>query len=146
MRCASTSRIQVELPFPSDRRPLAAVLAANVVSITGNALTHMGVPWFVPILATVMYETVPEELRSRVLSATTASVLTITPLGGLAAGFLADSAGLFTTMLVVGGLYLLATLSPVVFPAWRQMDGPARLSDSPRKRLRLPPRWSARRT
>jgi MFS family permease len=78
-----------------------------------------------PILATVMYETVPEELRSRVLSATTASVLTITPLGGLAAGFLVDSAGLFTTMLAVGGAYLLATLSPVIFPAWRQMDGPS---------------------
>jgi MFS family permease len=77
-----------------------------------------------PILATVMYETVPERLRSRVLSATTASVLTITPLGGLAAGFLVDSAGLSTTMLAVGGVYLLATLSPLVFPAWRQMDGP----------------------
>jgi MFS family permease len=77
-----------------------------------------------PILATVMYETVPEGLRSRVLSATTASVLTITPLGGLAAGFLVDSAGLSTTMLAVGGVYLLATLSPLVFPAWRQMDGP----------------------
>lgn len=76
-----------------------------------------------PILATVMYETVPEELRSRVLSATTASVLTITPLGGLAAGFLVDSAGLFTTMLVIGGGYLLATLSPLIFPAWREMDG-----------------------
>jgi MFS family permease len=77
-----------------------------------------------PILATVMYETVPEELRSRVLSATTASVLTITPLGGLAAGFLVDSAGLTTAMLRVGGVYLLATLSPI-FPVWRQMDAPA---------------------
>jgi hypothetical protein len=75
-----------------------------------------------PIVATVIYETVPDGLRSRVLSATTASVLTITPLGALAAGFLVDSAGLFTTMLAAGGIYLLATLSPVVFPAWRQMD------------------------
>lgn len=31
----------------ADRRPLAALLAANVISITGNALTLMGVPWFV---------------------------------------------------------------------------------------------------
>ncbi|MCH0540511.1 MFS transporter [Streptomyces sp. MUM 203J] len=30
-----------------DRRPLAAVLAANTVSITGNSLTLIGVPWFV---------------------------------------------------------------------------------------------------
>ncbi len=76
-----------------------------------------------PIMATVMYEAVPEELRSRVLSVTTASVLMITPLGGLAAGFFVDSVGLFSTMLAVGSVYLLATLSPVIFPAWRQMDG-----------------------
>ncbi|WP_405521498.1 MFS transporter [Streptomyces canus] len=30
-----------------DRRPLAMVLAANLVSIAGNCLTYMGVPWFV---------------------------------------------------------------------------------------------------
>ncbi|WP_432012135.1 MFS transporter [Streptomyces cucumeris] len=76
-----------------------------------------------PILVSVMYENVPEELRSRVLSATTASVLTITPLGGLAVGFLVDSVGLFTAMLAVGGAYFLATLSPVIFPVWKQLDG-----------------------
>ncbi len=75
-----------------------------------------------PIMATVTYETVPEELRSRVLSATTASVQLVTPLGGLAAGFLVDSVGLPATLLTVGGVYLLATLCPVIFPAWRQMD------------------------
>ncbi|MGI5198396.1 MFS transporter [Streptomyces sp. CA-288835] len=75
-----------------------------------------------PIMATVMYETVPEELRSRVLSATTASFQLVTPLGGLAAGFLVDSAGLSSSLLAVGGVYLLATLCPVIFPAWRQMD------------------------
>jgi MFS family permease len=75
-----------------------------------------------PIMATVMYETVPEELRSRVLSATTASFQLVTPLGGLAAGFLVDSAGLSLSLLAVGGVYLLATLCPVIFPAWRQMD------------------------
>ncbi|MEV4088211.1 MFS transporter, partial [Nonomuraea fuscirosea] len=31
----------------ADRRPLATVLAANLISITGNCLTYMGVPWFV---------------------------------------------------------------------------------------------------
>lgn len=30
-----------------DRRPLATVLAANLVSIAGNCLTYTGVPWFV---------------------------------------------------------------------------------------------------
>jgi hypothetical protein len=67
-------------------------------------------------------ETVPEELRSRVLSATAAAVQLVTPLGGLAAGFLVDSAGLPSALLTVGGVYLLATLGPVIFPAWRRMD------------------------
>nr|WP_307795143.1 MFS transporter [Actinacidiphila acididurans] len=88
-----------------------------------------------PIMATVMYETVPGQLHSRVLSATTASFLTVTPLGGLAAGFLVGSAGLFATTLAIGGAYLFATLSPVIFPAWKQMDAPgpthARLSSVP---------------
>lgn len=76
-----------------------------------------------PIMATVTYETVPEELRSRVLSATTASVQLVTPLGGLAAGLLADSVGLPAALLAVGAVYLLATVCPVIFPAWRGMDG-----------------------
>jgi hypothetical protein len=32
----------------AQRRPLAIVLAANVVSVTGSSLTLIGVPWFVP--------------------------------------------------------------------------------------------------
>ncbi|WP_327288332.1 MFS transporter [Streptomyces sp. NBC_01198] len=90
-----------------------------------------------PILATVVYETVPDELRSRVLSVTTASVLVVTPLGGLAAGFFVDSAGLFSTMLVAGCVYLLATLSPAVFPSWRQMDGPGPSEGGSKSRVPL---------
>ncbi|WP_285567875.1 MFS transporter [Streptomyces sp. NBC_01463] len=75
-----------------------------------------------PIMATVTYEAVPEELRSRVLSTTTAATQLVTPLGGLAAGFLADSAGLQSALVTFGGVYLLATLSPVIFPVWKRMD------------------------
>jgi MFS family permease len=75
-----------------------------------------------PVMATVTYETVPEELRSRVLSAVTAAVQLVTPLGGLAAGLLVDASGLPNALLAFGGVYLLATLCPVIFPAWKQMD------------------------
>ncbi|WP_433462018.1 MFS transporter [Spirillospora sp. CA-128828] len=75
-----------------------------------------------PIMATVTYETVPEELRSRVLSATTASFQLVTPLGALTAGFLVNSVGLSFALLATGGVYLLATLCPAIFPAWRRMD------------------------
>ncbi|MFE9644262.1 MFS transporter [Streptomyces sp. NPDC006365] len=98
--------------FTDTFTPLAVIMA-----IEGLACGVLN-----PIMATVTYETVPEELRSRVLSATTASVQLVTPLGGLAAGFLVDSVGLSSPLLTVGGVYLLATLCPVIFPAWRQMD------------------------
>lgn len=45
------------------------------------------------------------------------------PVGGLAAGLLVESAGVRGALLAMGGVYLLATLSPLVFPAWRTMDG-----------------------
>ncbi|MFE2639919.1 MFS transporter [Streptomyces scopuliridis] len=75
-----------------------------------------------PILTTVMYERVPDALRSRVSSVTTAGVELTMPLGGLVAGLLVERAGLSNTLLAVGGVYLLATLSPLVFPAWRSME------------------------
>lgn len=106
--------------FTDTFTPLAVVMA-----VEGLACGVLN-----PIMATVTYETVPEELRSRVLSATTAAVQLATLLGGLAAGLLADSVGLPSTLLTVGTAYLFATLCPVVFPAWRQMD----TTGSPRDR------------
>ncbi|MEU2231882.1 MFS transporter [Streptomyces vietnamensis] len=88
------------------------------------ALGGLGAGVLNPILGAVFYETVPEELRSRVGSASTAGVLLTTPLGGVAAGFLVERMGITATLLTVGGLYFLATLSPLVFPSWRAMDAP----------------------
>ena len=92
-----------------------------------------------PILAIVLYEHVPDALRSRVLSATTASTLMITPLGGLAAGLLVDSTDPTTAMLTVGGIYLLATLCPVILPSWRRLDADA---DQQREQQDPPPAGS----
>ncbi|MET8012268.1 MFS transporter [Streptomyces sp. NPDC005271] len=75
-----------------------------------------------PILTTVTYEAVPDELRSRVTGAITAGVWAVMPLGGLVAGGLVEGAGMTAAFLVMGGAYFLATLSPLVFPAWRGMD------------------------
>ncbi|MET7622140.1 MFS transporter [Streptomyces sp. NPDC005408] len=78
-----------------------------------------------PILTTVIYERIPDELRSRVTGVTTAGVLLTTPLGGLAAGYLVEQTGLAAALLTIGGVYFLATLAPAVFPSWREMDAPA---------------------
>jgi MFS family permease len=75
-----------------------------------------------PIRATVVYETVPEHLRSRVISTMTSTGLMAAPFGGLVAGFFVGTAGLFTTLLAAGGVYLAVTLWPVVSASWREMD------------------------
>jgi MFS family permease len=77
-----------------------------------------------PILATAIYQSVPHELRSRMLSATTASALLIAPLGGLAAGFLAGAVGVAAALLAVGGIYLLVTLYPAASRRRRKLDCP----------------------
>lgn len=47
------------------------------------------------------------------------------PLGGLAAGLLVEGMGSSGALLAMGGVYFVATLSPLVFPSWRTMEGPA---------------------
>lgn len=81
-----------------------------------------------PILSTAFYEVVPEELRSRVGGASTAAVLLTTPLGGLVAGFLVESVGITWALLTIGGAFALTTLSPLLFPVWRELDAPAKPS------------------
>ncbi|MFI5670215.1 MFS transporter [Streptomyces sp. NPDC051704] len=86
------------------------------------ALSGLGAGVLNPILTTVVYERIPEELRSRVSGVTTAGCELTMPLGGLAAGLLVDGFGATRTLLLFGGTYLLVTLSPLVFPAWRTME------------------------
>ncbi|MEU0299543.1 MFS transporter [Streptomyces sp. NPDC006175] len=84
-----------------------------------------------PILTTMTYERVPEELRSRVAGALTAGCELAMPVGGLAAGLLVEGMGATGALLAMGGVYFLATLSPLVFPAWRTMEGPEPKVSSP---------------
>ncbi|MFB7786915.1 MFS transporter [Streptomyces vinaceus] len=88
------------------------------------ALSGLGAGMLNPILTTVLYERIPEELRSRVSGVTTAGCELTMPLGGLTAGLLVDGLGATRALLLFGGTYLLVTLSPLVFPAWRTMERP----------------------
>ncbi|MFI5807771.1 MFS transporter [Streptomyces sp. NPDC051561] len=100
--------------FTDSTLPLAVTLVAG-----GLAIGTLN-----PILTTVIFERVPLELRSRVSGILAAGCQMTIPLGGLTAGILVEGAGLRTALLIVGGLYFLATLSPLVFPVWRSMDTP----------------------
>ncbi len=77
-----------------------------------------------PILGVVSYERVPAELRGRVFGVTRAAAWAAMPLGTLLAGFLAQGLGLRPAFLIMGVLFLLASLAPAVGRVWRGMDAP----------------------
>ncbi|KQV13667.1 MFS transporter [Kitasatospora sp. Root107] len=104
-------------------RMLVAAFAPGLLPL-GVTLAIAGVAAGIlnPIVSTVLYELVPDALRSRVTGVLAAGVLLATPLGGLACGYLVDRVGLTTALVLLGGAYLLITLCPPAFPAWRRMD------------------------
>jgi MFS family permease len=74
-----------------------------------------------PIRTTVVYEIVPDHLRSPVVSAMTAAGMAAAPFGGLITGIFVATAGLFTTTLVIGCVYLAVTLCPLLSATWREI-------------------------
>jgi MFS family permease len=75
-----------------------------------------------PILGAVEYERIPRHLQARVLGAVGSLAWAGIPFGGLLAGASVDLAGLSVTLWIASAAYLLTTLAPFVFPAWRQME------------------------
>ncbi|MEW1635813.1 MFS transporter [Streptomyces sp. NPDC093801] len=108
------------------RYAVAAVTDTPLPLAVTMALAGLGAGVLNPVLTTVLFERVPEELRSRVSGVATAGCELAMPMGGLAAGLLVDGLGITAALLAFGGVYLLTTLGPVLFPAWREMDaGPS---------------------
>ncbi|MEV7544030.1 MFS transporter [Streptomyces sp. NPDC089915] len=104
------------------RYAVAAVTDTPLPLAVTMALAGLGAGMLNPILTTVIFERVPEELRSRVSGVTTAGCELVMPMGGLAAGLLVDGFGVRRALLAFGGAYLLTTLTPLLFPAWRGLD------------------------
>ncbi len=80
-----------------------------------------------PILGAVEYERIPRHLQARVLGAVGALAWAGIPFGGLLAGAAVDLASLNVALWIAAAIYLVTTLAPFIFPAWRQMErtGPA---------------------
>ncbi|WP_435131828.1 MFS transporter [Actinacidiphila sp. bgisy144] len=106
--------------FP--RTAVAALLPGLAPLLVVCAVCGLGAGVLNPIIGTEMVRLIPERLRSRVFGAVTSGVLVAVPLGGLLGGYVVQYAGLRTGMLAVSALYLLATLSPLVLPAFRAWD------------------------
>jgi MFS family permease len=77
-----------------------------------------------PIIGAVSYERVPARLQARVLSAIRASAWAGIPLGSLFGGLLVAGLGVRWTLTALGVGYLLTTLAPFAFPAWRGLERP----------------------
>ncbi|MEY9852224.1 MFS family permease [Leifsonia sp. EB41] len=75
-----------------------------------------------PIIGAVQYERVPALLQTRVLGAMKASAYLGVPFGSLLGGLLAQGVGLTWACVCAGVAMLLATVAPLVFPVWRQLD------------------------
>lgn len=100
---------------------LAPILPALVIiqAICGFCIGPIN-----PLFTTIEFERVPAEKRARVFGAGTAGSMLATPLGGLLAGGLAVTIGIWPCIMLFGVIYTLATVSLLVNPALRKMDTP----------------------
>ncbi|MFI9063945.1 MFS transporter [Streptomyces sp. NPDC053429] len=104
-----------------------AALAAEpapVVLLALLALSGIGSGVVGPLMMSVAYQRVPQDVRGRVFGLLVACALAATPLGMLGAGVLLDHWGLAWSLVATGAVYLGVTLAPLVLRVWRQLDIP----------------------
>jgi MFS family permease len=75
-----------------------------------------------PILGAVFFERIPAPLVGRVSSLSTSVCFALMPFGGLLGGVLISGLGLSWAFALVGVAYFAATMTPAVFPSFREMD------------------------
>jgi MFS family permease len=95
--------------------PFAALLAA--IALGGILAGPIN-----PVIDSVMYERTPRAMRARVFGLLSAGVLAAMPFGGLMAGVLQETLGLYKTLLLYALIYLVTTGSLLIIPAVRLMD------------------------
>ncbi|MFD2122926.1 MFS transporter [Streptomyces cirratus] len=98
--------------------PAPAVLLA-LLALSGTGSGVVG-----PLMMSVAYQRVPQDVRGRVFGLLVACALAATPLGMLGAGVLLDRWGLTWSLVATGAVYLGVTLAPLVLRVWRQLDIP----------------------
>jgi MFS family permease len=86
------------------------------------ALAGLAFGFINPMIFTIIQERTPREKLARVMGLGGAMVMGGMPLGILISGFVVTWIGLHTTLIGMGAIYLLATLSILVNPKLKQMD------------------------
>ena len=95
--------------------PLAIAVVAKLISGIGSGPLN-------PVIDTVAYLRIPEDKRGCVFGVLTAIAWIAMPLGALTGGVLVEAIGLRPSLLVIGGAYLLTTLSMRVTRGITQLD------------------------
>lgn len=104
-------------------RYLTLALASSVSPVLVICtIAGLGAGGINPILGAVQYERIPRHLQVRVLGAINALAWGGIPLGSLLGGASVAGVGLRTALAVTAATYFVTTLTPFVFPAWRQME------------------------
>ena len=94
------------------------------VLLTWHLIAGLAIAPINPIQLTVMQERLPTEMRARVFGTMSAGFLAGIPLGTFVSGYIVAWIGLQTTILIMGLLYLVTTLSLLVNPALKEMERP----------------------
>ncbi len=92
-------------------------LLVIVYAVAGLAIAPIN-----PLIDTIAFERISQEMRARVFGSITAGAFVGIPLGTLLSGYIVPLIGLRMSLVVIGALYLLTTLSLLVNPALKTMD------------------------
>jgi MFS family permease len=92
------------------------------VIIAWNVIAGLCIAPINPLADTIMQERVPAAMRAQVFGTMNAGVLVGIPPGTFAGGYVAAWIGLRATLVVMGALYLLTTLSLLVNQAMKKME------------------------
>jgi MFS family permease len=90
--------------------------------IVVNIVAGLAIAPINPLMDTIMQERLPIEMRARVFGTMSAGFLAGVPIGTFASGYIVSWLGLSTTILIMGILYLLATLSLLINPVLKGME------------------------
>ncbi|MGB7339250.1 MAG: MFS transporter [Phototrophicaceae bacterium] len=95
--------------------PLAGMIVIAVVA--GLAAGPIN-----PIMGVLWYERIPDHMRARVFSLTSAGFLVAMPIGALLAGYLLEWVGLTNSLIIYGVIYFLATGSLIFNPTAKELE------------------------
>ena len=101
---------------------ILAALPPLPVVLLGQFVSGIAAGPINPVLSTIEYERIPPNMRGRVFGTITAGAWMAMPLGVLLGGYAIEWAGLVPTLLVVGGCYLVTTVSLAFNPVLKEMD------------------------